>query len=66
MNDAQLFVLFFFILTFGWMGFLAGRAWEASEDKIWYAPAIVFFMMGSIGLLIGMAIHLIVLVGKNF
>lgn len=67
MNDAQLFTIFLSILGFGWLGFLAGRAWATPQkDGTWNTLTIVFFMFGSIGLFISMTLNLILLVGRNF
>lgn len=65
MNDAQLFVIFFSVLSFGWLGFLAARAWD-TEYKVWHFPVLLFFFLGSIYMFIGMVVHLITLVGRNF
>lgn len=66
MNDAQLFVIFFSVLSFGWLGFLAGRAWEVLEEENWHVPITGIFIVVSIVLFVCMAANLITLVGRNF
>lgn len=65
MNEAQLFIVFFSILCFGWVGFLAGRVWSDPEDKGWHLFPIVFLFLGSAGLFIVTCINLGVLLSKT-
>lgn len=66
MNDAQLFVIFFSILVFGWIGFFANVAWNKPSCNDWNSLVFVAFFLGSAGLFISMIINLVVLIQKNF
>jgi len=66
MNEAQLFVIFFSMLSFGWIGFSAGMAWRDEQEASFEAARIAIFFIGSICLFIFMGANLVALVGRNF
>lgn len=66
MNDAQLFIIFSAILVFGWLGFLTGKAFETKAPAGWSFPAMIFFMFGTVTLLIAALGNLGSLVLKNW
>lgn len=66
MNDAQLFVIFFSILVFGWIGFATGRSWDDYATKDMGLRCCVLFFANSIWLFIASVINLISLIGRNF
>jgi apolipoprotein N-acyltransferase len=61
MNEAHYFVLFFTILSFGWIGYSAGD----DPDKGKVVPLMMFFV-GSAIMGVAAVLNLAFLLGKNF